>query len=47
MLVSNKISFGEKAMNALLFTCIMVIELNHYIMLPKTSGYVKRYDEKN
>ena len=29
VLVSNKISFGEKTMNTLLVTCIMVIKLNH------------------
>ena len=29
VLVSNKISFGEKTINNLLVTCIMVIKLNH------------------
>ena len=31
VLVSNKISFGEKTISNLLVTCIMIIELNHYI----------------
>ena len=31
VLVSNKISFGEKNINPLLPTCIMVIKLRHYI----------------
>ena len=32
-------------MNALLVTCMMIIKLSHgTLMLPKTSGYVKRYD---
>ena len=30
-LVSNKISSGEKTINTLLVTCIMIIELSHYI----------------
>ena len=29
VLVSNKISFGEKSHKYLLVTCIMVINLNH------------------
>ena len=29
VLVSNKISFGEKTIITLLVTCIMVIKLNH------------------
>ena len=46
VLVSNKISFGEKTRNTLLLACIMIMKLSHYIhiMLPKTSVYVKRYD---
>ena len=45
VLVSNKISFGEK--NYKYFTCYWYD--NHkvkslYIMLPRTSTYVKRYD---
>ena len=31
ILVSNKISSGEKAINALLVTCIMIMKLSHYI----------------
>ena len=31
LLVSNKISFGEKTINTLLVTCIMIIKLRHYI----------------
>ena len=31
VLVSNKISFGEKTINTLLVTCIMIIKLNHCI----------------
>ena len=29
VLISNKISFGEKAISTLLVTCIMIIKLNH------------------
>ena len=29
ILVSNKISFGEKTIRTLLFACIMVVKLNH------------------
>ena len=29
VLVSKKISFGEKAINTLLVTCIMIIKLSH------------------
>ena len=50
VLLSNKISSDEKTMNTLLFTCMMIIKLNHlkfnHIMLLKTSTYVKRYDGK-
>ena len=31
VLVSNKISFGEKNMNTLLATYTIIIKLNHYI----------------
>ena len=31
VLVSNKISFGERPLNTLLVTCIMIIRLNHYL----------------
>ena len=31
VLVSNKISYNEKAINTLLVTCIMIIKLSHYI----------------
>ena len=31
VLVSKKISFGEKVINTLLITCIMIIKLSHYI----------------
>ena len=31
VLVSNKISFGEKTMNTLLVTYIMIIKLSHYM----------------
>ena len=31
VLVSNEISFGEKTINTLLVTCIMIVELNHCI----------------
>ena len=31
VLVSNKISFGEKNYNTLLVTCINIIKLDHYI----------------
>ena len=31
LLVSSKISFGEKTINTLLVTCIKIIKLNHYI----------------
>ena len=31
LLVSNKIFFGEKTINTLLVTCIMIIRLSHYI----------------
>ena len=31
VLVSTKISFGEKAINTLSVTCIMMIKLSHYI----------------
>ena len=31
LLVSSKISFGEKAINTLLLTCMMIIKLSHYI----------------
>ena len=31
VLVSNKISLGEKTIITLLVTCIMIIELNHCI----------------
>ena len=30
VLVSNKISFGEKTRNTLLVTCIKIIKLSHY-----------------
>ena len=43
-LVSNKISSGEKTINTLLVTYIMITKLSHYIMLPKTSVYIKSYD---
>ena len=31
VLVSNKISYNEKAINTLLVTCIMIIKLSHYL----------------
>ena len=31
LLVSNKISFGEKTINTLLVTCTIIIMLSHYI----------------
>ena len=31
VLVSKKISFGEKAINILLVTCVMIIKLKHCI----------------
>ena len=31
VLVSNKISFGEKTISTLLVSCIMIIKLNHHI----------------
>ena len=31
VLVSNKISSGERPLNTLLVTCMMIIRLNHYI----------------
>ena len=31
VLVSNKISFGEKTLNTLLVTCTIIIKLMHYI----------------
>ena len=31
VLVSNKIYFGEKNINTLLVTCIMIVKLSHYI----------------
>ena len=31
VLVSKKISFGEKPTNTLLVTCIMIIKLRHFI----------------
>ena len=31
VLVSSKISFGEKTVNTLLVTCIMITNLSHYI----------------
>ena len=45
VLVSNKVSFGKKTINALQVTCIMIIKLKPlHIILPKTSAYVKSYD---
>ena len=44
VLVSNKISFGEKTINTLLFTFMMIVKLSHYINLPEMCVYVKRYD---
>ena len=39
VLVSAKISSGEKTISALLVTCIIIIKLNHYIKgLKKTSN---------
>ena len=40
ILVSNKISFGEKTINTLLVPCIIMIKL----MLPKTRAHVKGYE---
>ena len=40
ILVSNKISVGEKTINTLLVPCIIMIKL----MLPKTRAYVKGYE---
>ena len=31
VLVSNKISFGVKAISTLLTTCVIIIKLSHYI----------------
>ena len=31
VVVSNKISLGEKTINTLLVTCIMFMKINHYI----------------
>ena len=44
VLVSNKIFLVKKTVSTLLVTCIMILKL--YIMLPKTSAYVKGYDGK-
>ena len=44
-----QISFGEKTINTLLVICIMYNDHNVkalHIMLPKTSAYVKIYDEQ-
>ena len=40
ILVSNKISIGEKTINTLLVPCIIMIKL----MLPKTRAHVKGYE---
>ena len=40
ILVSNKISFGEKTINTLLVPCKIMIKL----MLPKTRAHVKGYE---
>ena len=31
VIVSNKVSFGEKTINTLLVTCIMILKLSHCI----------------
>ena len=44
VLVSNKFFLTKKAISTLLVTCIMIIKLRHYIMLPNTSAYVESYN---
>ena len=34
----------KKTLSTLLVTCIMIIKLSHYIMLPKANAQVKSYD---
>ena len=47
VLVSSKISSGEKHINALLVTYMIIIKLKLlYRMLPNTRAYVKSYDEQ-
>ena len=42
--VSERIHTYKPLINTLLVTSIMMIKLSHYVMLPKTSAYVKGYD---
>ena len=41
VLVSNRVSFGEKTVNILLVICTMIKVNPLHIMLPKASVYVK------